>query len=297
MALTMSTDQVDSNHKEQLSYGTPDFPIAFFDDDLTKVKVPWHWHEELELVMVLKGNVRISIGGAQFDLNAGEGYFANSGILHAADLLSEKGHQHAMVFDRHVPGREGDIIWTQYIQPVLEHTDLQYVKLSPAVPYQREILRLSETAWAAGAYETEDHPLTVRDCLSRILALLLRNADSMKPEPAGYTRSQRDEFRVKKALVFIKAHCAEQLTIEDIADSADISVSVCLRSFHNVLHTTPIQYLRKYRLDQCAAALCSQSGRSVSDIAAVYGFTDMSYFDRCFKKEFGLTPSEYRQNH
>ena len=48
MALSISTDKTDETGKELLTYGTPDFPIAFFDDDLTKVKVPWHWHDELE---------------------------------------------------------------------------------------------------------------------------------------------------------------------------------------------------------------------------------------------------------
>ena len=40
MGLSYSTDKIDETGKELLTYGTPDFPIAFFDDDLTKVKVP-----------------------------------------------------------------------------------------------------------------------------------------------------------------------------------------------------------------------------------------------------------------
>ena len=41
MGLSYSTDKTDESGKEMLTYGTPDFPIAFFDDDLTTVKVPW----------------------------------------------------------------------------------------------------------------------------------------------------------------------------------------------------------------------------------------------------------------
>ncbi len=40
MAITLSTENIDDNGKELLHYGTKEFPIAFFDDDLTKVKVP-----------------------------------------------------------------------------------------------------------------------------------------------------------------------------------------------------------------------------------------------------------------
>lgn len=42
MGLTNSVDKVDKDGRELLTYGTKDFPIAFFDDDLTVVKVPWH---------------------------------------------------------------------------------------------------------------------------------------------------------------------------------------------------------------------------------------------------------------
>ena len=40
MGLSYSTDKTDETGKELLTYGTADFPIAFFDDDLTIVKVP-----------------------------------------------------------------------------------------------------------------------------------------------------------------------------------------------------------------------------------------------------------------
>ena len=93
MGLSHSTDKIDETGKELLTYGTPDFPIAFFDDDLSKVKVPWHWHDEWEIVFLLSGKVSVFIGGCELALNAGEGYFANSGVLHSAQLRSKTGWQ------------------------------------------------------------------------------------------------------------------------------------------------------------------------------------------------------------
>ena len=40
MSLSYSVDKVDKDGREMLTYGTKDFPIAFFDDDLVKVAVP-----------------------------------------------------------------------------------------------------------------------------------------------------------------------------------------------------------------------------------------------------------------
>ena len=72
MGLSYSTDKTDETGKELLTYGTADFPIAFFDDDLTIVKVPWHWHDELEIVVILSGEVRAFIAGCELNLKADE---------------------------------------------------------------------------------------------------------------------------------------------------------------------------------------------------------------------------------
>ena len=117
MGLSYSTDKTDETGKELLTYGTPDFPIAFFDDDLTKVKVPWHWHDELELAVILSGETNVFIAGCELYLKAGEGYFANSGILHSAELLSKTGWQHCMVFSPRVIASPDDIIWNKYVCP------------------------------------------------------------------------------------------------------------------------------------------------------------------------------------
>ena len=61
MSLSYSVDKVDKDGREMLTYGTKDFPIAFFDDDLVKVAVPWHWHDEFEVVIITEGIVNVKI--------------------------------------------------------------------------------------------------------------------------------------------------------------------------------------------------------------------------------------------
>ena len=134
MGLSYSTDKTDETGKELLTYGTSDFPIAFFDDDLTKVKVPWHWHDELELLVILSGEVSVFIAGCEFNLKAGEGYFANSGILHSSELHSKTGWQHCMVFNPRVIATPDDIIWNNYVLPILSKDNLPFIKLSRYCP-------------------------------------------------------------------------------------------------------------------------------------------------------------------
>ena len=293
MGLSYSTDKTDESGKEMLTYGTPDFPIAFFDDDLTIVKVPWHWHEELEIVVIISGEVNVYISGCELKLKAGEGYFANSGILHSAELISTTGWQHATVFSPRVIAAPDDIVWNTYVAPILSHENLPFIKLSPSISWQKDILSLAEKVWNSGAHEKMDFPLTVRNALTKIACLLIRNMDTETEHPFT-SRTQRDEFRIKKTLYYIESHFREQITIEEIARSANISVSTLLRLYHDILHTTPIQYVLKYRLEQIKDELINTPYMPIADIAYSCGFNDISYFNRCFLKAFGETPSEYR---
>ncbi len=293
MAISISTDITDSKGKEVLEYGTADFPIAFFDDDLTKVRVPWHWHEQFEIVYIINGEVIINIGRDEFVLKAGEGYFLNSGILHSARLITDKGWQHAMVFDPHVIASENDIVWNHYVSPISSNNDFSYLKLSPDIPWQKEILDLSERTWNNGAYESEDYPLTVRSSLGRIMSLIIGNYqqyNSSENKPL-----YKEEIRIKETLNFIEEHYRETLDIEQIAQSAHVSVSTLLRMYHNVLHTTPISFLIGYRIERIADNLKNDLRSPIGDIAFANGFNDISYFNRCFKKAYGMTPKQYRQ--
>ena len=293
MALSYSVDKTDGSGRELLTYGTSDFPIAFFDDDLTKVKVPWHWHDELEIIIITEGSVSIQIANSSFVLNKGEGYFLNSGILHSAKLLSPRGHQRALIFSPEIAAHSEDIVWKTYIKPIFKKQALSFIKLSPDISWQNSILQLSNDVWLNGAYEKTDYPITVRHNLTRVFSLIKSNIDLIENETEFTDKAKQDELRIKKILYFIENNYRTTITIADIAKSGDISISSCLRLFKQILKTTPIQYLIKYRLQKAVEEFDSLEGRSIGDIAYSCGFSDAAYFNRCFKKEFGCTPTEY----
>ena len=293
MGLTNSVDKVGKDGRELLTYGTIDFPIAFFDDDLTKVKVPWHWHDELEIVIITEGTVNIHIANREFTLSAGDGIFVNQGILHSATLETKTGHQHAMVFNPRTIAHSDDLIWKTYMAPTLGNPNLPLIKLSSSIPWQKEILKLSDNAWTQGAYEKKDYPIHVREQLTRVFAIISSHMELLQNESVYTDRFHKDELRIKKCLTFIENNFASSITIDDIAKSADISVSSCLRLFKDVLETTPIKYLLKYRLLKICEELNKNPGTTISNVAYSNGFSDATYFNRCFKKEYKITPSEY----
>ena len=75
---------------------------------------------------------------------------------------------------------------------------------------------------------------------------------------------------------------------------AVVSAGESKRVVRATIDTTPIRYLRQYRIRQAARLLCHTEER-ISDIASRCGFQDMRYFTKSFREQLGCTPTEYRR--
>ncbi|MBO4311845.1 MAG: helix-turn-helix transcriptional regulator [Desulfovibrionaceae bacterium] len=84
--------------------------------------------------------------------------------------------------------------------------------------------------------------------------------------------------------------------MDDLAKSACVSKSECLRCFKTILQTTPYKYLMDYRLSE-ATRLLKTTNHPIGEIAIMTGFNGQSYFGKCFKEKMGCSPSEYREKH
>ena len=160
-------------------------------------------------------------------------------------------------------------------------------------PWTRDAIASLEHAWQACVSEPEDFEATVRAHLTDLMASICRNIPSVDVHPNA--KALRSWERVKQMLQFIHSNYQEDLTCAQIAGSANISESECLRCFRSTIGTTPIQYLREYRILE-AARLLSSTGIPVAVVAAECGFQDVSYFTKTFREIMGRTPRAYRSS-
>lgn len=284
---------VDQKKRELAEHGTPLFPVACYCDDLKKQMFDWHWHEELELIMVMEGTMIVSAGGKKYRISEGNGIFINGGVLHAGwEGGTPQCRLHSIVFHpRLVGGNTDSVFWKKYVQPLTVDHTLESVVLDCGDERHREIMDALERGWQAYKRGDEGFEFQVRSELSRAVFLLRQHCADRVQLPA--VKTQREEERIKQMLAFVQNHYHEDVGIGDIAASAVLSVSECLRCFHNTIGTTPMQYVRQYRLARAAALLIVSDGK-ISDIALQCGFQEMSYFAKTFKQKYGCTPSQYR---
>ena len=293
MALSVCRTVIDDFARELLKHGTAAFPIACYHDDLQTEPVPWHWHEELEVLVVSEGTILATAAGEKYRLEKGDGLFINAGVLHGDwPLNAGPCRLHSMVFHpRLVGGSPDSVFWQKYLQPLLTDPSRPCAVLRPGVEWQREAMNQMERAFRAVVNEQPGYEFKARAALSEMLFQLVGHAPAVQALPK---KALRSADRIKTMLQFIQEHYAEDVSVEQIAASAAISPSECLRCFHDMIGTTPNQYLRDQRTQRAAELLCG-TGLQVSEIAAQCGFQDASYFARAFRQVYGCGPTEYRR--
>lgn len=294
MALNECNIAIDSDGRELLEHGSTAFPIACYEDDFRMADVPWHWHEEWEAVLLTQGSCLVAAGNHKATLQKGEGFFVHSGALHGCWDTENTGCRfHSIVFHPRLVGGSLDSIYhQQYIQPLLEHSGPELIVLTPDIPWQKQALQALEEAWQQCVHEEAGFPFRVRNALSEFVWLLHSH---LSPASAPISsKALRDAQRIKTMLSCIHSQFAAELTTATIAASASISESECLRCFRSTIGTTPIQYLKQYRIQQAARQL-TETQEKISDIAVSCGFLDMSYFTKVFREMMGYTPTQYRK--
>lgn len=119
-------------------------------------------------------------------------------------------------------------------------------------------------------------------------------AEMMGAAAAGGESAAGDEA-VRRACALIESAYSEDLSLDDIATSANVSKSYLLKLFRQRLGTTPYEYLMRYRITR-AKELLAETNERIGAIALAVGFNSESNFSYRFSKMVGQSPRAYRES-
>ena len=97
-----------------------------------------------------------------------------------------------------------------------------------------------------------------------------------------------------EAVAYFQKHYAQPIQVADYAKAQHMSSAWFIHRFKQATGLPPMQYLQNLRLNT-ARSLLEGTDCTVSQAAAIAGFTDPLYFSRLFKKKLGISPTEYRK--
>lgn len=247
-----------------------------------------HWHEDVQFIYLLEGNVTIRTLYGNTDIQAGEGVFINKNVVH---MVEHEGccHYYSFVFPDYFLKFYFGSPAAGFVEAITGNTQLLVYAFTKEQPWCLRILDILRELIELDKKKTEYYVYEVLVRISSVWLEFIKNITLSPGKKQGALGKRMQEF-----LKYIEEHYAEDISLEDLAQSAHVSKSECLRCFRQSMQTTPFKYLMEYRLLK-AAELLSTTEEPVGTVAMNVGFRQTSHFGKCFREKTGYSPREYRK--
>lgn len=284
--------KIAKNNLEMTKHGESFFPVAVYNTLLSKNVLgymPLHWHEEIQFLKVLDGEISVSVYKEKIDLKKGEGLFLNSEVPHSIRPKKENSRYLCIDINRKFLSNEDFIVFEKYIIEDLEN--LTFYVFNKEKDFESldiidkfyEIFRKKEYG-----YELDLQILGLV-LFRNILKSNDKNIKSLKK--SIYTEDER----IKTLLNFIHENYNKEILLEDLGNVINLSRSECCRFFKEMTGSSPIDYLKNYRLNK-GLELLRNEDKSITEISHLVGFNSVSYFISEFKKLTGVTPLQFQKS-
>ncbi|ANF95020.1 AraC family transcriptional regulator [Paenibacillus bovis] len=251
-----------------------------------------HWHDELQITLVTRGKLVIQVNGIDYTLETGQAIMINKGILHIVTQLTPNGQYVSFNFPEKLLAFYTESSMEQnYVLPYTNSSLISLV-IGGEEDWEKQVLNMlwemkSKFDMPKGwGWQYEVSIKTVQ-----LWFILISNLSLPIEESPRHLRLQQE--RLQLMLSFIHQHYDTNITLQEIADAAHLSISECTRSFRKTIHMTPYDYLIKYRLKKSSDLLLS-TNQTITAIAHKVGFNHVTHFIQSFKKYYERTPKEFR---
>ena len=283
---------IKSDGSEVLHYDQPDFPVfirkniippnACFSD------ISLHWHDDLEFIYVLSGDIGYYVDGEHVVMRAGEGIFVNARHMHLICNADLGCTLLCIIFPPTVLCST-EFIASKMVNPVLNAKELAYLLLSEQVPWQKEILTEIKEIYDNSLQENGEPDIMA--AIYRLWGTLYRNIDVKTVE------KHKDEnlILMKRMLDYLYENYDKKITLNDICAQAGIGKNKCTELFRRYTNMSPMDYLRNYRVEK-GVELLRETDLSVTEIAYEVGMSGASYFAESLRKYRGCSPLQIRKD-
>ncbi len=249
-------------------------------EERNSLQFPLHIHHYIEVVRVVNGALDMQIGAKIYHLSAGDIAFIFPNIAHDYRTQSDDRHTLLQIGNCHL-----------HLLPLYK---IKLEKNYPKTPVLRG----------------DEHPPQLDWFFEQALQIKLSSendelAGSLYSVAIGYALPYLNivpiDHNLSKELTlriisYISDHSLEDLSLDEVAHHFGISKYTLSRIFSGVLGTNFSSYINVHRIKYATYQLLNTE-KDITTIAYECGYHNQQTFNRVFKQEYGMTPSEYRSKH
>jgi AraC family transcriptional regulator len=233
-------------------------------------RLPRHYHEHPNIAFVLNGSFREVLDRRHFDCGLNSVIVKPGGEAHANQY--DHSGLHCLLIEIQ-PSRVASIYPVSKIFDKVTHTRAPILSLLALRIYKET--RVMDSA---------SH-LAIEGLSLEMIAELSRNVRQS-------SESKRPRW-LKDVLEILHAHFSEPISFTAVAETVGVHPVHVAREFRRFFGETMGEYLRRLRIEFACRKLVG-SNLPLADIALESGFSHQAHFSRLFKRQIGLTPSEFR---
>lgn len=243
-----------------------------------------HWHESLEILFILKGNVNIVIDDTLYNLKQEDVIVINMNEIHTVSADGDN-----MILALQIP-----IDFIKY-----HYEDIENIKFCNSVFLENENkdivdeIRhiLAKTMWTYSKDE-EDCELKMQALVLELIYILCRNFK--ENNSLNNKNSNKYSERLKRIIEFIDKNYKEDITLSSLAEREYLSSAYLSKFFSKYMGKNFHGYLSSIKLEHAVKDLI-YTDLSITEVALNNGFSNEKTFFNLFKENYGQTPNSYRK--
>lgn len=248
-----------------------------------------HWHEDIQFIYVLEGKINIKTLHDTTTIHPGDGVFINKNVTH---LVEHEGtcHYYSFVFPDYFLKFYFGSPAAACVERITRSSQISVYPFTKKISWCDDVIMSLRELSELEKDKTEFYVYEVLVHLSALWLTFEKNITLKFQKTSDLLNERMQTF-----LSYIEMHYAEEISLEQLAKSAHVSRSECMRCFKSSVQMTPYKYLIEYRLSKASELLLS-TDESIGSIAISVGFHQVSHFGKCFKEKTGYSPRVYRSN-
>lgn len=307
--------------KENRPHGTPENPFSQYHiSDVNRAfQIPVHWHDELEIIYVKHGKLHVTISGENYIGNPKEAFVVSPGSLHFMGSPTGDVDYYTFLFPVEYISFQTDDIMEKTILSPLKHggvmikpqindmaedicerlieinTNISYLKKKTSESTEerknRENHKYNKSDDIAVSNINEANinaQFETKMTLLKFIRKMWQNGLILENAANGTNTTE------KEMITYIRQNYTREISLQEFGMQFHLSEKYVSRYFKEHFHITLSQYINHLRLEH-ARQLLQESTVPVTEVALQSGYQNVSYFIRCFKKMYGVSPLKYRK--
>ena len=269
----------------------PDFPFRLFFND-GYVSTPHHWHEDIEIIYLVEGRLKVGISNDIYSLTKGDILFIGSGAVHCffeeIGLSTRAVIQFRMsIYDTFLSGNQD----TRTIRPTFN----QSMHLTSGTEIHGLMERQIKELIKEHSDGKEGYKLFLKGRLYDLAGILLRYMPKGVYSKEAESNQMEKLKRLDKVFQYVEKNYQESIDLGAISRVAGFSKYHFSRFFKETTGVTFLDYLNNFKIAKAEWFLLYDKD-SILDIAYKSGFNSVKTFNRVFKDLKGCAPMEYRKS-